>query len=46
MDVTSKPSILAAVERIKAEDGKLDILVNKYTFPPESLRKYSDCLDP
>lgn len=29
MDVTSKPSILAAVSRVKAEDGRLDILFNK-----------------
>lgn len=37
MDVTSKQSILAVVERIKAENGKLDILVNKYIFPPLTL---------
>ena len=32
MDVTDKKSIIESVEKIREEDGKLDILINKYVF--------------
>ncbi len=32
MDVTNEESVKTATEIVRAQDGKLDVLVNKYAF--------------